>query len=297
MQGSDFVTTHDGIRLYYDRLGNGPKAVVIPLGFYLQEFRRLAAPDRTIILYDQRNRGRSTAIAPNKLTLADEVRDMETIRAHFGFAKFTPIGFSYLGLMVMLYAIDHPNRVERVVQLSPLGMRPDATYPPGEHNDDQTEVIGAKTLAELDSLIRSGYVDSHPREYCEKEWLATRKLLVGDSKNAAELKDYCEYSNEWPRAFRATWPTRLEEFKKLDFSQTKLDTLTIQVLTIHGTKDRNAPYGAGRDWARKLPNARLITIPGAAHQTWTEHPDLVFGSIDEFLKGRWPSRANKIHPE
>jgi pimeloyl-ACP methyl ester carboxylesterase len=37
------------------------------------------------------------------------------------------------------------------------------------------------------------------------------------------------------------------------------------VLTIHGTKDRNAPYGSGREWAFNLPNARLLTIKGGAH--------------------------------
>ncbi len=294
-QDSGFVTTHDDIKLYYDRVGNGPNAVVIPLGLYMQEFRRLAAPDRTIILYDQRNRGRSTAAPPDKATLADEVRDMETIRAHFGFAKFTPVGYSYLGMMVMLYAIDHPDRVERVVQLSPLGMRADAKYPPGEQNDDRLEVMGAEALAELDKLIKSGYVDSHPREYCEKEWLVTRKLLVGDPKNAAKLKDYCEYPNEWPSASRKLWTARFEQLKSLDFTQAKLDRLTMPVLTIHGTKDRNAAYGGGREWARKLPNASLITIPGAAHNTWTEFPDLVFGSIDEFLRGKWPERAERIH--
>jgi pimeloyl-ACP methyl ester carboxylesterase len=66
------------------------------------------------------------------------------------------------------------------------------------------------------------------------------------------------------------------------------------VLIIHGTKDRNAPYGGGRDWARAFPNARLLTVENAAHVPWVEAPELVFGSIKAFLDGRWPDEAEKI---
>jgi pimeloyl-ACP methyl ester carboxylesterase len=32
--------------------------------------------------------------------------------------------------------------------------------------------------------------------------------------------------------------------------------LRIPVLTIHGTQDRNAPFGGGREWVAHLPEAR-----------------------------------------
>ena len=69
---------------------------------------------------------------------------------------------------------------------------------------------------------------------------------------------------------------------------------TAPVLTVHGTKDRNAPYGGGRDWAALLPNARLLTVPNAAHTPWIEAPDLVFKSIDTFLNGAWPDAAESM---
>ena len=63
------------------------------------------------------------------------------------------------------------------------------------------------------------------------------------------------------------------------------------VLTIHGTRDRNAPYGGGREWARRLPDARLVTVPGAAHAVYLEDPVVVWGSIRQFLRGEWPLGA------
>jgi pimeloyl-ACP methyl ester carboxylesterase len=66
------------------------------------------------------------------------------------------------------------------------------------------------------------------------------------------------------------------------------------VLTIHGIKDRNAPYGAGREWASKLQNARLLTIENGAHNSWVDAPEVIFPAIREFLDGKWPEAARKI---
>jgi pimeloyl-ACP methyl ester carboxylesterase len=50
----------------------------------------------------------------------DDVRDMEAVRKHFAAEKTTPIGYSYMGLPVMLYAHDDPQHVGRIVQLDPV---------------------------------------------------------------------------------------------------------------------------------------------------------------------------------
>jgi pimeloyl-ACP methyl ester carboxylesterase len=66
------------------------------------------------------------------------------------------------------------------------------------------------------------------------------------------------------------------------------------VLTIHGTRDRQAPYGGGREWALTLPDARLVTVENAAHLPWIESPEKVFGSIKTFLDGAWPDAAQQV---
>ena len=58
-------------------------------------------------------------------------------------------------------------------------------------------------------------------------------------------------------------------------------------------RDRNAPYGAGREWAMVLPNARLLTLDDAAHQSWVDEPEHVFSAVDQFLRGAGPSGAVK----
>ena len=82
--------------------------------------------------------------------------------------------------------------------------------------------------------------------------------------------------------------------QKLDVPRERVARLQKPVLTIHGTSDRNAPYGAGREWAYLLPDARLVTLQGAAHQAFAERPEVVRPAIDEFLRGGWPAAAEKV---
>ena len=86
----------------------------------------------------------------------------------------------------------------------------------------------------------------------------------------------------------------LPSIHRLNLTDEDMARAKAPVLVIHGTKDRSSPYGAGREWALLLPNARLITVEGAAHVPWIESPDLVFGSIRRFLDGAWPEAAEKV---
>ncbi len=106
-----------------------------------------------------------------------------------------------------------------------------------------------------------------------------------DPANAARIDwGCCDLPNE--RGFMMSWTRRLlPSIQSLRISE-EVSKATAPVLTIHGTKDRNAPYGAGRDWASMLPNARLHTVEGAAHAPWIEAPDKVLGRK---LSGARPS--------
>jgi len=95
--------------------------VIVPAALFLARDFAQIAEGRTVIFYDMRNRGRSEAVQdPARLTIQDDVRDLEAVRAHFRARRFSAIGYSYLGMMVMLYAMQHPDRIERVIQLGPV---------------------------------------------------------------------------------------------------------------------------------------------------------------------------------
>jgi pimeloyl-ACP methyl ester carboxylesterase len=291
-----YVTTDDGVRLFYRRVGSGPQTVIVPLGFMLFQDFQVLSKGRTMIFYDMRDRGKSDEVKdPAKITIQKDVDDLEAVRRHFGADKVSLIGESYLGMMVILYTTQHPKHVERVVQIGPVSRRFGTKYPPEFTASDSGQVPDPVELKKLDDLEKNGYAAAHPKEFCKQDWKVERTGLVGNPANAAKAGDgYCEFPNEWPTHLDKHFDASISSIRKLDIRDADLAKVTMPVLTIHGTKDRNAPFGGGREWAAILPDARLVTVPGAAHFPWLDNPDLVFSSIDAFLRSEWPRAAEKI---
>jgi proline iminopeptidase len=292
---SGHVTADDGARLFYQKRGGGREVLILPLRFVVFDAFAPLARGRTLIAYDMRNRGRSQAISdPRRLTIENDVADLEAVRRHFGVERFSTIGYSYLGLMVVMYAIAHPERVERIVQIGPVPRRWDSEYPPELVAGDGDAVVDQAELARLRELRARGEHQKKPRAYCERQWRATRGRLVGNPALAVRIPSPCAMPNEWPVNFERHLEAHfVGSVQKLDLRVEDVKKVTVPVLTIHGRRDRNAPYGGGREWALTLPDARLITVDDAAHQVWLDAP-WVIAAIDRFLGGAWPEQARTI---
>jgi len=290
-----FVAANDGVRLYYTKVGRGARTVILPGRLFLfPAFARLAH-GRTLIFYDMRDRGLSDAVEePSRISLQHDADDLEAVRAHFGVEKPDLVGFSYLGKMVILYATQHPDQVHRIVQIGPVARKFGTSFSPSLTAGDASTVPDPAEVSRVESLAGSAFAREHPREYCEMEWKTEQQRMVGDPANAGRIPSPCEMKNEWPAHLARHFQPLLASDQALDISKESIARVRAPVLTIHGRKDRNAPYGGGREWDMLLPDARLITIEGAAHMSWIEFPDIVFPSIDLFLNGRWPEQAKKI---
>jgi proline iminopeptidase len=290
-----FVTAEDGTRLYFHRVGSGNPVVIIPGALFMEPAFDTLARGRTLVFYDMRNRGRSDAVRDSThVSIDDDVRDLEQVRKHIGANRVSLVGFSYLGMMVTLYASRHAEHVERVVQLGPVSRRYGTRYPKTLTANDPMPVPDSATNARLKAMRDGGVPASRPREYCEEEYKATRVMLVGNPLNAGRVPNGCEFEREWPVHLGRHFQTLFTSIARLDTAVAPFAALRVPVLTIHGTKDRNAPYGSGREWAMTLPNARLLTVPGAAHMSWIDQPALVFSAIDRFLAGGWPAGAQHV---
>jgi proline iminopeptidase len=292
-----YVTAADGVRLYYEKIGWGPEVVLVPGRLFLaRDFARLASSERTLVFYDMRDRGRSDGVADTTaLSIQHEVADLESVREHFGAPRVSVIGYSYLGLLVALYAIAHPERVERIVQLGPVPRRYGTRYPAALTARDSVPVFDSAAVRRVRELRAAGYDRTHPREFCEIAWSVDRVGLVGDPANADRLgPGPCDMPNEYPINLARHFRYAFASVQRLDVPAEDVRRIAAPVLTIHGTKDRNADYGSGREWAATLRDARLLTVRGAAHQSWAEYPELVIGAIGTFLRGEWPAGAERI---
>jgi proline iminopeptidase len=291
---SGWIAGPDDVRLYYEKLGSGPRTIIVPGRLFLARELAPLAERHTLILYDMRNRGRSSRVADGRLiTIQKDVEDLEAVRRHFRVDRFIPIGYSYLGLMVVLYAMDHADRVERLVQLGPVPRKFGTEYPASLLYEDSVPLVSPAAAARLDSLERAGWLTEHPRDFCEESRVNAVRL-VGDPAKAARLPNQCDMPNEWPVNLQRHFEHHFAGVQRLDVPKEAVARVKVPVLTIHGTWDRNAPYAAGREWALTLPDARLITVERAAHQVTTDAPGVVLPAIDEFVSGRWPARAEKI---
>ena len=276
-----FINTDDGLKLHYRKIGRGPTTLIIPLGFALHDHFKSLADVATVITYDPRNRGRSERVQnASSLTLQNDVRDLEAVRSQLKIDRFVPVGYSYLGLMVAMYAAEHPDRVTRMIQLGPVPRRFNTEYPK-ELTHGREDITAPRP--NLDAAKSA-------REACEAEWQYTKFVLVGDAKHASRVSVPCDLENEWPVNFARHLEHHFASVQKTTFEGNP----NVPVLVIHGTFDRNAPYGSGREWARTLPNARLVTIPGAAHAAWLDDGPSVFAAIREFLRGGWPAAAEVV---
>lgn len=285
----------DDVWLYYRKVGHAQDVVILPSRlFAFDDFARLGE-HFTLISYDMRNRGRSSRVENGDLlTLEKDVEDLEAVRAHFGVERFSAIGYSYLGKVVVMYARDYPEHVERLVQIGPVPPVFDTTYPAHLTAEGLPSPYASEDVARIQSLREQNYHETHPREYCDELWRVLRFSLVHDPANVARYTPYvCDMANEWPinlerhmqHAFVGSAQTHV-------ITPEEIAEVTVPVLTIHGRYDRNAPYGAGREWALRLPNAKLITA-NAAHHVWADAPGII-DSIIEFLDGEWPANAERI---
>jgi proline iminopeptidase len=293
------ILTEDGARLYYERYGEGGQALVVPNAVYLADSLSYLARGRVLIAYDLRNRGRSEALHERRHLergVEHDVEDIEAVRRHFGLERFALLGHSYVGLVVVLYAARHPGRVERLVQIGSVAPKAGTVYPPELNGPPWAAVVDAGLVAELRRRRDSGEAERDPEGYAKLWWAVMGRMLVGNPEHVGRMDtEVWRYPNELPthveRHFaESIWPSLL----KVEMSAEDCRRIDLPVLVIHGTSDRNAPYGAGRDWALRLPEARLLTVAGAGHVPWLEAPDLVRPALEAFLAGRWPEQAEEV---
>jgi proline iminopeptidase len=283
------VTTDDGVRLHVQTSGDGPQKVLVPNGMFLaKDFAPLAA-DRTLIFFDVRDRGLSdTTKDPARLArgIHNDVDDLDAVRRHFGSEKAAVIGHSYVGVTVALYAMRYPQHTERVIQIGPPAPDPAKQYPPELSNNDG---LLPQVFAQLGQLNQNPPED--PVERCRAFWKLLAPIFVYDPAHVAKIDwGRCELENE--RNFMRHFGTYIQpSLAGLKLTAEDLAKAVAPVLTIHGDKDRSAPFGGGREWASLLPNARLLTLQNVAHAPWLEAPEETFGAIDDFLNGSWPSAA------
>jgi proline iminopeptidase len=280
-----YVDAGDGVRLFYRTVGTGPLNVVIPLDLFLEQaLRPLARPDRRLVFYDPRGRGRSDAGDRSRITLETQVADLEALRQALGIDSMVLIGWSGLGMEMAVYTIRHPTRVMRLVQAAPVAARDQPHNPVAyQTRAERIDTAGVRAL-----MLRNerGEFASDPAGYCRALRALTLPASFAGSSRRGDVPDTCRFPNEYPDSLAPLFQSLLNSFAGYDWRD-EVAGLTVPRLVIHGAQDA-FPVEGSEEWVPPGSNARLMVISNAGHFPFLERPDLFFAAVEAFLEGRWP---------
>ena len=291
IEPSGFVSMPDGTRLFYTTLGSGPDVVCVQAGFCFEEAFAPIAEGRTFVLLHQRGRGLSELADGAVEDLPNEIADLDVVRTSLGVDRWSVIGWSYTGMVALSYALDHPDRVERIVHLCSLG--PDvASYA------DEMTALQAKGLARTDpedlkrlnEMGGAGLMQSDPVAYAKQFARVVCSMQI-ENKDALERVSYdsAEWPNEWLWRPREAWQSSFQSWDE----RARLPSLAVPLLVVHGDEDL-IPERAARDTAARAPDARYLEIEASGHWPWLERPDVLIPALDMFLSGTWPDAAEDV---
>jgi pimeloyl-ACP methyl ester carboxylesterase len=287
---SGFVTAGDGARIYYAIYGNARDTIIVPGAAMLAVPLNSLSTDFTVVFYDPRGRGQSDWIPDAKrLTMADEIRDLESVRAGLGISKAGLIGFSYLGLVTALYTADHPDRVTRLAMLGPTA--PDeetaSRYAPPEG-----KARSAAAAARLKATRGAATDTADFAAECRRWYDAYLPVYLGDTTAVTRVStEFCAQENESPARFQWRVDKTMRSLgRHWDFTK-KAKGMRTATLVVQGDKDFAASPDGGRRWAELVPGARLIMLSGAGHLTYVERRDRVLPALARFFSGQWPPEA------
>src|SRR4029079_15648146 len=110
--------------LYQTTVGVGPEVVVLHGGpgadsAYLRPGFDALARGRTLVYYDQRGGGKSPVPRDVPVGWREQVADLEALRVGWEQEHLAIAGYSWGGLLALLYAIEHPRRVSHLALISP----------------------------------------------------------------------------------------------------------------------------------------------------------------------------------
>lgn len=292
-----FVFIRPGLQLYYrilDGGGEGSGTLVVPNANWLGDALLPLAEGRRLILYDPRSRGRSSVADPRQLSLDEDVADLEAVRRYFGLDRMSLLGTSFHAAITASYALEHPERMERLLLVCPITPRL-----PGEWKQvlpQTAELVHPPGIPRLEELRREGLEEQDPVAFCRAwfTWFLLPAMMADTSALVLfPLEDVCSFPNEWPRhALSVYFDHILPSMGDWDY-RPRLAKLRIPLLVVQGMDDL-VPEEASREWAAYAPDARFLPIDGAGHHPYLERPKEFFPAVEAFLQGEWPQGAEVV---
>ena len=273
----------NGVRLFTRQVGSGPMVVVLHGGpgahhdYLLPQYDRLATGGggrRALFYYDQRGGGQSPVPRDTPVGWREHVADLHAIREALGLERLTLCGYSWGGVLAILYTLEHPDNVERLALVSPAGIA--FEYRHQFEEEFARRMSSPDIVRERETLRASGLRERDPAAYQRRAFELSVAGYFRDFRDAQHLTAFRVNA----RTQQAVW----DSLGKYDF-RPQLKALGSRgplppSRILHGTFDP-IPIASSRELAA-LIRADLAELP-VGHCPHVEATDEFVHALDGFL--------------
>jgi 3-oxoadipate enol-lactonase len=216
------------------------------------------APRFRVIRYDARGHGKTPPPAAQSWPMEALVADALSVLDRFGLKRAAFAGLSMGGMTGLGLALDHPQRVSRLVVMN---ARADAPEPYAKAWDQRIATLHEHGLAAL------------------AEPTLARWFTAGFQADAAAMaRMHAMVLRTSPAGFEGCG----RALQGLDYRR-RLPDMTVPTLYLIGDEDQGAPAHVMQDMAAATPGSQSETITNSGHLSAVEQPRQVAEALLRFL--------------
>jgi proline iminopeptidase len=244
-------------------------------GYLLPQMLELAK-DFELIFYDQRGGGKSKEAVASVITWQTQTGDLARVIAEFSLEPLTLVGYSWGGLLAMLYALEaarghvspSPARLA-LIDPAPVSRAYRAQFEAEFARRQQ----GPEIQAMRAELAASGLKERDPDAYRQRAFELSVAGYFADPHRAKDLTPFRVVG----RVQQSIWDS-LGEF---DLTP-DLVSVRCPTLIVHGRQDP-IPLASSESIAKSM-NAELVPLEACGHVPYVEQPEKLFSALRRFLR-------------
>jgi pimeloyl-ACP methyl ester carboxylesterase len=260
----------DGIRFAYRRWGKSGGAQLVFMQYFsanLDDWDPQVtdgfAADSDVILFDNAGVGSSGGETPG--TVSEMSRDAVSFCDALELKRVNVVGFSLGGMIAQQMALDHPDRVNRIVLLG--------TGPRGGEGMTFTELSSEERADPEQFLLAAFFSPTDASQAAGRAYLTRLAARTTDrdrpvSPRTAEAQLHA--IREWGAVPSTNRYAMLQNIKH-------------PTLVVHGTKDIVVPPINAFILVEHLPDAQLIMYPDSSHGAQFQHAEVFLKHAKVFL--------------
>lgn len=281
---SFYFQTSDSTKLYVRVAGNGSPILFVHGGpgsdsYYFEATpgNALLQQQHTIVYFDQRGSGRSSAAPTGDYSLIRMLQDMEELRKYLGYERWSVMGHSFGGILITNYAALYPQSVDRLLVIhGTLNLR----YSLQSHIDHGAMILGLNSQ-QKQALLAGASSNMEQLQRVHNKLTENGVWYQLMYRNAYE-KNYNDTISNIIKNRSTEFGNKVWEYNEYWNDFTPLTRqIKCPVLVMTGVKD----YAIGPDHYKdfQFPNQTVIKYYGG-HAPFQEEPQWFAEKIIDFMR-------------